>query len=237
MQWIHRYQLFLFDLDGLLVNTEELHFSAYRQMLARRGFELPWDFTRYCHTAHYHADKIGAEFYAMFPGLGQQESSWEVLYNEKKHIMIDILSQGNVQLMSGAHELLVALEKANIKRCVVTHSPQALIAPIVKHHPILQTIPFWVTRNDYAQAKPHPECYLKAIKAYAQPGDRVIGFEDTPRGLKALMGTDAKPVLICQVNYPEISEFVQQGVLHYPSFSDMLAVAQFDAAGCESQIE
>ena len=32
MRWISEYQLFLFDLDGLLVNTEELHYQAYKNM-------------------------------------------------------------------------------------------------------------------------------------------------------------------------------------------------------------
>jgi beta-phosphoglucomutase len=219
MQWIHDFQLVLFDLDGLLVNTEELHFCAYKQMLATRGFELTWDFHRYCHTAHYHADKIGSEFYQTFPALLQQESSWDVLYNEKKKIMIDLLSNGEVQLMPGAEVLLRALADANIKHCVVTHSPDDLIRPIRKQHPSLDAIPFWITRKDYVHPKPHSECYEMAIKLHAQAGDRIIGFEDTPRGLTALMGTPAKPMLICTVNYPEIPTFVAQGVQHFPTFN------------------
>jgi len=84
MDWINEYQLFLFDLDGLLVNTEELHYSAYKQMLERRGFSLSWDFRRYCHTAHYYSDKIASELYELFPELYSQESSWDTLYGEKK---------------------------------------------------------------------------------------------------------------------------------------------------------
>lgn len=221
MDWIHQFQLFLFDLDGLLVNTEELHFAAYKQMLASRGFALPWDFHRYCHTAHYHADKIASELYEMFPDLYTQECSWDVLYDEKKKIMIDILNQGHIQLMPGAFELLEALASAGIKRCVVTHSADSLIAPIRQQHPILESIPFWITRTDYIHPKPNSECYLKAISTFAQPGERVIGFEDSPRGLTALMGTSAKPVLVCSVNYPEIPEFLKQGVVHFKSFHEI----------------
>ena len=43
MEWIHHYQLILFDLDGLLVNTEQLHYQAYKNMLQARGFSLPSD--------------------------------------------------------------------------------------------------------------------------------------------------------------------------------------------------
>lgn len=218
MQWIDHFQLFLFDLDGLLVNSEELHFLAYKNMLNARGYELPWDFSRYCRTAHYHSDKIASELYEMFPTLYSQEPSWDVLYLEKKKAMISLLEGGAVQLMPGVFELLTLLNDAGVKRCVVTHSPSELVELIRKQHPILNTIPNWITRRDYSAPKPSPECYLKAIAVYANDDDKIIGFEDTPRGLRALMGTRALPVIVSQVPYPEIDEFVAQGALHYTNF-------------------
>lgn len=222
MQWIDKFQLFLFDLDGLLVNSEELHFLAYKKMLQARGYELPWDFPRYCRTAHYHSDKIAGELYEMFPSLHSQEPSWDILYLEKKKAMIELLENGAVQLMPGVFELLTSLQKANIKRCVVTHSPSELVELIRKQHPILNSIPHWITRKDYITPKPSPECYLKAIDLLASKEDNIIGFEDTPRGLRALMGTRALPVIICEVPYPEIDEFVKEGALHYANFNEIV---------------
>ncbi len=132
MDWISDFQLFLFDLDGLLVNSEELHFLAYKNMLSARGYMLPWDFSRYCRTAHYHSDKIASELYEMFPTLHQQEPSWDVLYMEKRKAMITLLESGAVQLMEGVFDLLTLLKEANVKRCVVTHSPIELVELIRK---------------------------------------------------------------------------------------------------------
>lgn len=221
MEWIHDYQLFLFDFDGLLVNTEEIHYLAYKQMCAARGFDLNWDFNRYCQAAHYDADALRLQIYAKFPLLHAQEPNWQVLYAEKKSALLKLLRQGSACLMPGVHSLLQALQKANIKRCVVTHSSDDLVSIIRKQYPILDTIPFWVTREHYTHPKPSSECYLKAIELFAKPQDRVIGFEDTPRGLRALLGTLAKPVLVCQAKYPEIPAFLQAGVTHYESFEDI----------------
>jgi HAD superfamily hydrolase (TIGR01509 family) len=222
MHWIEQYQLFLFDLDGLLVNSEELHFRAYKEMLQARGYELPWDFSRYCRTAHYHSDKIASELYELFPGLRTQEPSWDVLYHEKKMAILSLLESGAVALMPGVFDLLKILEQKQVKRCVVTHSPDELVDLIRRQHPILHTIPYWITRRNYVAPKPNSECYLKALQTYSEPTDNVIGFEDSPRGLTALMGTRAQPVLICEVPYPEIPTFVSQGVLHYSSFRELL---------------
>lgn len=224
MEWIHNYQLFLFDLDGLLVNTESLHYLAYKYMLQARGFILPWDFNRYCMTAHYHSDKIEKEFLELFPSLYDQGDSWEILYAEKKRKVISLLKAGKVGLMPGVFEVLTLLQEAKIKCCVVTHSPDELVSIVRSQHPILDAIPLWITRHDYVHPKPNPECYLKAISEHAAPSDRVIGFEDTPRGLTALLATRAEAVLICEVKYPEITQFVKRGAKHFHSFIELIGL-------------
>lgn len=221
MQWIHDYQLFLFDFDGLLVNTEEVHFAAYRKMCRARGFDLKWSFDRYCKAAHYRADDLKEQIYAEFPGLRSQEPDWKVLYAEKKAIMVDLLEHGAIHMMPGAENLLRTLAETDLPRIIVTHSPLELIQAIRKQQPILDTVTHWITREDYTHPKPSPECYLLAIKKFSKPGDRIIGFEDTPRGLTALMETDAQPVMVTTVKYPEIPSFLKKGVLLYPSLLDI----------------
>ncbi len=222
MHWIYNYQLFLFDFDGLLVNTEEVHFAAYRRLCRLYGFELNWSFDRYCQAAHYHPEGLRDQIYAEFPALREKEPSWDILYAQKKQAMLDLVQEGAIHLMPGVCKLLSELQKSHIKRCVVTHSPDNLVQEIRKQNPILDTIPVWITREDYSLPKPHPECYQIAIQRLAQENDRVIGFEDTPRGLKALMGSSAEPVLICTAQYPEIPGFLQSGVRHYSSLEQVI---------------
>jgi beta-phosphoglucomutase len=216
MHWIHDFRLFLFDFDGLLVNTEEIHFLAYKKMCADRGFNLPWNFDHYCMMAHYESDKLKKQIYADLPDLYRMEPRWEVLYAEKKQNMINLLKEGAVHLMPGAETLLRAIADTAICRCVVTNSPIEQIELIKEKNPILNTIPYWFTRETYKEPKPNPECYLNAIEKTGIK-ENIIGFEDTPRGMRALLHTQAKPVLISEVKYPEIGDFIKQGVLYYPS--------------------
>lgn len=222
MRWIQDYQLFLFDFDGLLVNTEEIHFLAYKRMCTDRGFNLDWDFNRYCQAAHYQSEAVKEQIYKKFPALKAIEPDWKVLYSEKKAAVFQLLNEGAVHLMPGVDRMLKTLQDANVKRCVVTHSPHELISVVRRKNPVLDTIPYWVTREDYAHPKPNPECYVKAIEKFALKTDNVIGFEDTPRGLTALLGTRAKPVLVCQADYPEIPAFLKQGALHFRTLEKMM---------------
>lgn len=218
MQWIHSFQLFLFDFDGLLVNSEELHYLAYKQMCAGRGVEFNWTFEEYCQLAHYSSEGVKKRIYHENPSLVDQGVTWDVLYNEKKRAIFNLLNEGVIQLMPGVEALLSALKQANIPRCVVTHSSSSLVNIVRSKNPLLNTIPNWITREDYKIPKPDSECYLKAINTLANKSDRVIGFEDTPRGLTALMGTRATAVLICQANYPEIPSLIKRGAFHFTSF-------------------
>lgn len=210
MDWIKNYQLFLFDFDGLLVNTEEIHFKAYCNMCARYGFKLEWTFDRYCKIAHYSAEGLKEEIYRDLPKLYTLEPNWDVLYAYKKQQVIHLLQTSSIQLMPGVGELLKALQEMHIKRCVVTHSPQALVQTVKRQHAILDTIPHWITREHYTHPKPHPEGYLKAIEHNASSTDKIIAFEDTPRGIEALLKTPAKPILISKIPYSPLPARVKQ---------------------------
>lgn len=215
MQWIHHFQLFLFDFDGLLVSTEHLHYQAYVNMLAKRGYKLDWSFQQFCSVAHFSATALREALYVQFPDL---DLNWQQVYGEKIQAMEELLLSGKVELMPGAEKLLRALEKAGIQRCVVTHSPLPQIEMIRAGSPVLQSIPHWLTREDYTEPKPSPECYLRAIQLWGKEGDRVVGFEDSIRGLRALEGTPALPVLICEGHHPLVDMASEKSV-HFESLN------------------
>lgn len=222
MFWIDQFDLFLFDFDGLLVNTEQLHFDAYIHMCRARGFDLNWDFTRFCKAAHFESTGLRDAIYAEFPSLYAQEPNWDVLYAEKKQAYLNCLKTGKLQLMPGVETLLIALEKAGIKRCVVTNSLKEQIDFIKAGLPVLQTIPHWITRESYSRPKPNPDSYLKALELFKETGDRIIGFEDTSRGLRALKdaGSDVN-VLVCPLDHPQLETIPFPDFVHFTSFEEI----------------
>lgn len=218
MKWIRGFELFLFDFDGLLVNTESLHFQAYINIYAKRGFVLNWDFQQYAQAAHIGAESMKEAIYQEFPKLYEREPYWEVLYEEKTAEYIDLIGKSRIEMMSGARKLLEALEKANIRRCVVTNSTKQQTDLIRAKIPVLNTIPHWITAGDCLNKKPHPECYLRAIRLYGEKGDRIIGFEDTLKGLNALRQCPVQAVLICPSHHPQLSTVLSSNFLHFESF-------------------
>lgn len=220
MQWVQNYQLFLFDFDGLLVDTEKLHYASYLELCDRRGCPLDWDFQRFCLEAHGKAMGIWEAIGKEHPHLYEQEPK-EVLYEEKKQIYVQMLQTAQLELMEGVEVLLKRLADLKIARAVVTNSPKMHIEMIKRAVPVLQTIPVWITREDYSQPKPAPDGYLKAIGMLAKPGDKIVGFEDTLKGLKALLAADVEGVLICPANHRHVKEAVSLGAKHFESLASI----------------
>lgn len=222
MMNLQDYQLYLFDFDGLLVDTEQLHYSAYMEMSRRHGCPLDWDFSRFCLEAHAQAMGFFDGLVKEYPDALEKGPSKQELYEEKKRIYVELLQNSSLQLMDGAETFLTALEKHQIKKAVVTNSPKAQIELIKKALPVLQKIPVWITREQYKDPKPSPEGYLKAISQLAEPGDRIIGFEDTLKGLQALLAADVDSVLICPSDHKHVEEGKRLGARHFESLSSYL---------------
>ncbi len=202
------------------MNTEELHYLAYKKMCADRGFSLPWDMPTYIRHAMYNGTGPKEGICKEFPDLGP---NWKVHYQEKGEAYAELLETRGVTLMPGVEVLLKELDRAGIKRCVVTHSSRAQIDMIRANQPILNSIPNWITREDYSEPKPSSECYLKAIEKLAAEGDRIVGFEDSPRGLQALLGTPAEAFLVTDLFSEDEVKALGNGFSHIPNFHTLRA--------------
>ncbi len=221
MSWFDIFDFLLFDFDGLLVDTEKLHFQAYQKMLAHYDQKLDWSFADYCSLAH--ADDVAVKnaIYRQFPPL--KNVPWKKLYQKKKELYMQLLIATEIDLMPGVKELLMKIGETGKKSCVVTHSLKELVDAIRRKNPLLQNIPHWITREDYSRPKPAPDGYLKALNLYGRKTaqEKVIGFEDTIRGLKALRDSCCiVPVLICSPDHPQMQS-VGKDILHFTSFKQL----------------
>ena len=195
---------YLFDLDGVLVRTEELHHAAYRAAVAARGHELPWSFPRYCVAAHYGQAKLREELAAAVPGLLPDEPAWLDLFRDKSERYLALLASSPVELQPGAASTLRRLDAAGAPRAVVTNATREQTAVLRLRQPILDSAPVWVTREDYAAAKPAPDGYQMALARLGVGPDGAVGFEDTPRGLQALTAAGVEAILVTTIAYPEL---------------------------------
>jgi beta-phosphoglucomutase len=214
MKWMEQFQLFLFDFDGVLVDTEPLHYQAYRQAFINRDIPWPYDFEQYCVVALGASQGVKKALYAQLPTL-----DWDAIAEEKKQIYLELLATEPLMLMPGVELLLHALQSQKRVSCVVTNSYRNQIEAIKEALPPLKSIPHWITREDYPLPKPAPDGYLTAIERFAPAADcSVIGFEDSLKGFEALSQTRARAVLVCPAHRAHVSTCLALGGEHFASF-------------------
>ncbi len=212
-------KLVLFDFDGLLVDTEKLHHLAYQEALLKWGCPLDINFQTYISLAH-HSSGTGLKdfIYITFPKL---QGKWSEIRADKLQIY-STLVETRIELMPYAEMLILHLKEKNIPSCVVTNSLKKDIDSIKAHHPCLNLIPHWLTRETYNQPKPHPDGYLAALKLYPHiSAHEALGLEDTLKGVEALKSAGIPAILICDPHHPQLAE--RGSVKFLPSLQSLIA--------------
>lgn len=169
----------IFDLDGLLIDSERFWDEADKVLLQKRGFTPTHElFLKRLGTGHLPTMQIYKDAFGM-------EESVESLSTDRLEIFYDILWK-DLQLMEGAKELIENLKQADIALAIATggHTQENLVR-ILKELNISSHFSFLVTGTEVQRQKPYPDIFLKAAEGLAiDPVDCLV-FEDAPSGVKA----------------------------------------------------
>ena len=167
----------LFDMDGLLIDSEPLWFAAETRTVQALGAE--WGRPQ-------QVDLLGSNLeYAahyMIRHAGSEESVASVMQLLLDH-MTDELA-GRVAFRPGALELLEALSHHGVLTALVTSSVRVHVDAVLHQVP---GAPFGgiVTADDVTHLKPHPEPYLTALRLLGVEASRTVVLEDSPTGVAA----------------------------------------------------
>lgn len=218
-QWLDAFDVILFDLDGLLIDTEKLHFKAYCQAFREMGYVLNWSFSFYCQKALLNTNSLRDSIFELFPSIQQNYSVWEEIRKQKTMNYLQIIQSEEIEFLPGVEELIQVINEREIECCVVTNSLERETALIRKRLPQLDMIPLWVTRESYAKPKPFSDCYKAALKFFANKNiNRMLGFEDSIRGIAALESAGIPHILICPSSHLSSKDKVRVKNFYFESF-------------------
>ena len=165
----------LFDLDGTIVETDHLHFEAFRSVLSPHGVEIDWELYR-TNVIGKNNPAIAAEFLPHVPESEHAEimDRKEAAYREQ------------IQELESATGLLSLLDWADIQGIpcgIVTNAPRANADAVLNVLGIRSRFKVLVIGPELAEAKPHPMPYLTALEALGGDAKQTVAFEDSPSGV------------------------------------------------------
>lgn len=184
----------LWDMDGVLVDTEELHFESWGQVLAR--YDVP--FTRELFRKTFGMNNAGTVT-ALWPSTPEPELIMEV--SRRKEIIFRQILRGRVQALPGVLEWLARFQAWGFRQAVASSAPPANIDALVDELGI-RTYFLALAPGDSLPSKPDPAVFLEAARLLELAPDRCIVVEDSVAGVSAAHRAGMRCIAVATTNPP-----------------------------------
>jgi len=182
-------QAVVFDLDGLMFNTEELYQDVGAELLRRRGYEFGPDLLD---AMMGRPNRVALQIMIDWHRLGD---TVDVLVTETAEIFPEILDT-RLAPMPGLISLLATLEEHGIPKAIATSSGKAFVDNVLGRFDFHPRFQFILTAESVTQGKPHPEVYQLAARTFGVEAAQVIVFEDSANGCKAAVAAGARVIAV-----------------------------------------
>lgn len=177
----------LFDMDGVLVDTNPFHKLAIQQFCTKYGFTLSEEELHQKVYGRTNTDWITNLF-------GKLTPAELAAYADEKEALFREIYKPHVTPVKGLLEFLELLQANNIPRAIATSAPRANVDFILEHIPIGQYFDTILDERMVTIGKPNPEIYLKTAEALNMPTSKCIVIEDSISGITAGRDSGAKVI-------------------------------------------
>ncbi|PZX94504.1 HAD family phosphatase [Flavobacterium aquariorum] len=170
----------IFDMDGVIVDTELVHRYAYYKQFGELNIEVP------------------EEMYTSFTGLStrntfqklkehfQLEHEVEDLILRKRSIFNDAFdSKEDLALLEGVENLIKDFHQNGMQLIVASSASKVTIDRVFRRFDLHQYFSHIVSGEDFPKSKPHPAIFLHAASLSVSPKENCIVIEDSTNGVKA----------------------------------------------------
>lgn len=168
----------IFDMDGVLVLTEEAHWKSWQNVARSRGIELRYEVFLSCFG------RVNADCVAIMLGADIPHDEALRLADQKEAEFRDLV-RAAVPLAPGTRELLESLHAAGDRVGVGSSAPPENVDLVLDAGDIRRYFTSIVNGSQVKRGKPAPDVFLQAGAGLSLPPERCLVVEDAPVGIRA----------------------------------------------------
>lgn len=206
----------LFDLDGTLVNTDEIYIKVWQKIFNKYGMQYTVDSDFF---TYFIKGKNDATFLKYLISNISDSDIINISRLKDKYFIAEIQHLGRVLLLPGAIDFIE--QNKNSKMAIVTSSNKSAAEQIMKITCLDEYISLLISSEDCVQHKPSPEPYLRAIDKLNASDDKIYIFEDSYSGyISAKNVGKANIILLSNENScDDIAKLTEFKIPNYLNFS------------------
>jgi D-arabinose 5-phosphate isomerase GutQ/beta-phosphoglucomutase-like phosphatase (HAD superfamily) len=206
MNKILEYDLFIFDFDGTLMDTEEYHYLSWKNALSEYEFAKNIDFSMSDYQKYFHT--LDGNNSKTILKLLYNITDYNEIYKIKQKYYQSYVIDKDIKFINGAEDFLNFIINNNKKFIIVSNTSDKFMKIYLEKHDILKKANKIYTKEYFINRKPNPECYLRILNDY--PNDKKIGFEDSLVGMHSLYQVNKiTPVLIYDTKYFYLNKILE----------------------------
>ncbi len=179
----------IFDMDGLLINSEPVWFRARNELFKNYKFEWTWNDQKQTMGV---STKAWVEY--MYNRIEKVLSREELLKGVTDRMKL-YYTNGEIELMPGANDALI-FAKENFKVGLASGSYKELLYSAVKVNKWEIMFDEILSSDDLERGKPHPDVYLEVIKRLGVEAHECIVLEDSRDGIRAGVAAGTKVIAV-----------------------------------------
>jgi len=187
---LKKFELVIFDMDGLLFDTERPSFKAMRQVMEKQGYEFPMEtYKLLVGISDRESDVILKEIYG-------QDFSIQQILKEYKLTFREMINQEGILIKQGTKELLDAIDQKGIKKCIASSSSRQTIEYYLALADLTDRFDFYVSGEEVERGKPNPDIFQEACRRAQETSETSLVLEDSLNGLRAAVGAGMKCIIV-----------------------------------------
>lgn len=181
-----RIKAVLYDMDGVLIDAKDWHYEALNEALALFGMEIKRDE----HLALYDGLPTRRKL-EMLSASRQLPVRLHGFINEMKQRRTIELAYSRCRPFFPHQYALSRLQAEGYRQAACSNSIRNTVAVMLGQAALLPYFEFYLSNEDVAQAKPHPEIYLTAMQRMGLSPQECLIVEDNEHGIRAAKASGA----------------------------------------------
>ena len=177
----------IFDLDGLLADTESIHYEAYREVLQEYGIIL----TKNNFIENW--TKNGKGIKDFLKNIGSEQNA--DMLRKMKAMKFKEIAKHRIKEMQGATPLLLRCHN-KYKMALATSSNRDTADMVLNALKVQGYFDIVLTRSDTLHPKPSPDIFIKAANLLGSNKSKCLVFEDSPKGIGAAIAAGMQVIAV-----------------------------------------